>query len=179
MIEDARGKLSGAGLQTQDKVIMVGFSAAGTFVNRFTMLHPKYVRVALIGAPGGWPMVPVSEHMGERLPYPVGTADIETLTGQPFDQEAFCAVPKFFYLGDQDDNDSVHYKDSFDKPHADLVDRLFGNTPVKRWDDARDLFGGEGCAATFKLYAGVGHKTTPEMLADQIEFTRAALKNPQ
>lgn len=175
MIDDAREKLSGLGLKTKSKMIMIGFSAAGMFVNRFTMLHPSRVRIALIGSPGGWPMVPASKFKNEPLPYPIGTADLEALTGKPLDKRAFCTVPKLFYLGDEDGNDSVLYDDSYDPPHTALVRRLFGETPVDRWDDAEALYRRENCEAAFRLYAGAGHEITKEMLEDLIGFARDSL----
>ncbi len=43
MIKDAKTKLASSGYPTKDKFLMTGFSASGTFVNRFALIHPdKY-----------------------------------------------------------------------------------------------------------------------------------------
>lgn len=58
-----------------NRVLLWGFSASGSFVNRFTLLHPQRVAAVAVGAPGGWPTVPLTEDGGEPLPWPVGIAD--------------------------------------------------------------------------------------------------------
>ncbi len=170
MIADARDRLARAGIRTREKVLMTGFSAAGMFASRFTLLHPEHVLAAAIGSPGGWPIVPVPEYRDTPLPYPIGTFDLQTLTGKPFDAETFCAVPKFFFLGAEDTNDSVPYRGSFDPPHAERIDRLFGSTPVDRWDDAAAIYRSRDCRAEFRLYPRAGHKMSAEMRADATAF---------
>ena len=76
---------------------------------------------------------------------------------------------------DRDDNDSVPYDDSYDAPHTALVNGLFGETPVERWDDAEALYRRENRGVTFRLYARAGHKITKEMLEDLIGFTQRNL----
>jgi len=83
MIDDARERLTALGIPIGKKVFMNGFSASGSFVNRFTLLHPERVKAATAGS-GGCPMVPVSEWNGHTLRYPVGVSDLELLTGNPF-----------------------------------------------------------------------------------------------
>lgn len=67
----------------QPRVLMAGFSAPGVFTNRFAVLHPERVFAAAVGGPDGWPIAPVRADQGEMLPYPVGIADIEELSGSP------------------------------------------------------------------------------------------------
>ena len=38
-----------------------------------------------------------------------GIADLDALTGKPFDAAAFARVPQFLYMGDADDNDSLDF----------------------------------------------------------------------
>lgn len=59
MIDAARAELAAKGQPVQSRVLIAGFSAAGMFTNRFTMLHPKRVLAAAVGLPGGWPIAPV------------------------------------------------------------------------------------------------------------------------
>jgi hypothetical protein len=40
MISDAQSTLTKMGFQVHDKILMTGFSASGTFVNRFSAIHP-------------------------------------------------------------------------------------------------------------------------------------------
>jgi hypothetical protein len=72
------------------------------------MIHPEIIRAAAPGSPGGWPLAPVSEWWnGTTLRYPVGIADIESLTGKPFDLADFKKVPQYIYVGDKDTNDAL------------------------------------------------------------------------
>jgi dienelactone hydrolase len=166
MIDAARGRLGA-------RVLIAGFSAAGSFANRFTVLHPDRVLAAAVGAPGGWPIAPVAE---AGMTYPVGIADVAALTGAAVDLAALRRVELFFFLGAEDRNDAVPYRDSFSAADEALVMQRFGATPVARWDAAQRLYREAGLSATFRLYPGAGHEVTPEMSADVEAAFRAALR---
>jgi pimeloyl-ACP methyl ester carboxylesterase len=100
MIDDARSRLNEDGIATDEGILLWGYSASGTFSDRFTLLHPE--RVKAVAAGGCTHSLPFAEYGGENLPYPIGTYDYETITGHPFDQQAFAAIPRFLYKGDQD-----------------------------------------------------------------------------
>lgn len=157
MIDDARARLAAEGHPVAPRVLIQGFSASGMFANRFTALHPERVRAATIGSPGGWPIAPVEAVHGTPLPYPAGVADLQQLTGRPFDAAAFAQVPQLFYIGSLDDNDSLDHTDGWDKPVAADVNRLFGDTPVARWSQAEALYRRAGVRSRFDLVPGVGH----------------------
>ncbi len=157
MIDHARAKLAAEGMMVEPKILIQGFSASGMFCNRFTVLHPDRVRAVATGSPGGWPIAPVAQFSGESLPYPAGVADVELLTGKPFDAAVFNAIPQLFVLGSLDDNDSVNFRDGWDEGPAALVDRLFGPDPQSRWKPAEDLYRTAGANSQFLLIDGVGH----------------------
>jgi hypothetical protein len=60
MIEDARAKFAREKLKFDERVYMIGWTASGMFVNHITFLHPKRVKAAAIGSPGGWAIAPVA-----------------------------------------------------------------------------------------------------------------------
>ena len=157
MMDVARSSLAAEGILTDEKFLMQGYSASGMFANRFTVLHPERVKAVAVGSPGGWPIVPVAQFEGERLEYPIGIADLETLTGQPFDSDAFNQMPQLIVMGSLDDNDSLDFEDGWDKEMAELVDRKFGTDPLARWDDAEELYRLAGANVKFILVDGVGH----------------------
>jgi pimeloyl-ACP methyl ester carboxylesterase len=157
MIDDAVRRLRSDGWDVEPKVLMAGFSASGMFVNRFALLHPERVRAAVVGSPGGWPIAPLRAWKGEELPYPAGIADVEALTGTPFDPAAFSKVPLMMFIGDRDENDSVPYSDSYDDRERRIVRSLFGDTPVGRWGAAEAIYAEAGANAVFHTYRDLGH----------------------
>lgn len=92
MVRHARARLASLGWNVEKKLLLVGFSASASFVNRFAMLHPENVLAVVAGSPGGWPIAPVRELAGEPLTYPVGIADLEDLAGRPPDLAALRGV---------------------------------------------------------------------------------------
>jgi dienelactone hydrolase len=157
MIDATRDHLRKQGIKTQDRVLIQGFSASGMFANRFAVLHPDRVLAVAAGAPGGWPIVPVAVDGDLKLPYPAGIADLDSLTGKPFDLETYRKVPQLIYAGDQDDNDSLDFQDGWEKEAAEPIQKQFGDTPLARWKHAERLFTQSGANAQFVLVKGVGH----------------------
>src|SRR2546425_366895 len=84
------------------------------FTNRFAMLHPERVKAAAFGSPGGWALAPIPSWKGKSLRYPIGTADFEAVSGAKLDLERLKKVPLFLFMGSEDTNDSVVYRDSYD-----------------------------------------------------------------
>jgi len=174
MIDDATDRLSRQGWTVDRKVLMMGFSASAMFVNRFSVLHPERVLAAVVGSPGGWPIAPVSSWEGQTLRYPIGVADVQELTGESFDLEAFRRVQMLFFIGSRDTNDSVPFRDSYDDEDRPLMFNLFGGTPVERWDDAEAIYASIGADAEFRMYPGVGHTfSLDELIAVREFFARA------
>lgn len=176
MLNHAIAQAGKEGLKLDRRVFLFGFSACGMFVNRFAFLHPDRVKAAAIGSPGGWPIVPTTEYQGKSLRYPIGTADWETLAGNKLDLDGLARVPLFLFLGAKDTNDSVIYRDSFDKQDEDLILALFGKTLQERWQKAEALYREKLPAAVFKLYADAGHTITPQMQQDVSAFFRRHLE---
>ena len=170
MADDARKLLAAKGVPVDAKLLLRGFSASGSFVNRFAVLHPERVLAVACGSPGGWPLAPAAKAGGEKLPYPVGIADVAALTGKRVDARALAGVAWFFFLGEKDANDAVVFRDSFSKADEALVFRLFGRDAGRAVDEGGDLYAKAGLDARFVLYPGVGHEVTPEIEADVAKF---------
>src|SRR5438552_835280 len=77
----------------------VRFSASAGFVNRFATLHPEAVRAIAVGAINALPMYPLEGYQGVKLPFPLGIADLKSLTGADFDAKAYGQVSQFLYMG--------------------------------------------------------------------------------
>ena len=169
MIEDAAQRLAQQGINVEEKVIMTGFSASGMFVSRFAALHPELVQAAAAGG-HSWPIAPVAEWEGVKLRYPIGVSDLKEITGKEFDVGTFKSVPIYLYRGEEDTNDSVPNEDAWDPEDTQLIFQYFGDTPVKRWPKAEEMYKSVGCSTQFVLYPGVGHTITPQMEVDIQNF---------
>lgn len=170
MIDDARAKLATEKLRFDKRVFIMGFSAAGMFANRFTFLHPKRVKAAAIGSPGGWAIAPIASFEKKNLRYPIGTGDFAMVSGKKFDLKNLRRVPLFLFLGDKDENDSVPFRDGYEKEDEDLIFALFGITLVERWEVSRKIYRDENLNAEFRLYPNVKHTVTNEMYDDIRRF---------
>jgi dienelactone hydrolase len=170
MIDNARSRLRGEGVRADRHVLMLGFSAAGMFTNRFVFLHPDRIKAAAIGSPGGWAIAPLATWEGKALRYPIGVADFKAVSGRALDMKALRKVPLFVFLGGDDANDSVIYRDSFEKEDEDLIFALFGRTLQSRWEFTKTIYREKLPAATLKLYPKVGHSFSKEMWDDVKTF---------
>ena len=170
MIDNAQARLASEKMKVDKRVCMLGFSASGMFANRFTFLHPKRVKAAVIGSPGGWAIAPVAIFKEKALQYPIGTNDFKSIFGKKFDLKNLRKVPLFMFLGDEDDNDSVVFRDSYEKEDEDLIFALFGKTPVERWDISKKLYQDNRMSSEFRLYPNVKHAITKEMFDDIFAF---------
>ncbi len=172
MIRDARAVLESEGVRVGEKVLMYGFSASGMFTNRFAFLHPELVKGAAVGSPGGWPIAPSSSFRGKGLRYPIGIGDVEALTGSPVDLNSLKKVPFLVFLGSEDENDSLVFRDGYEEEDEKLVFELFGQKPVDRWEASEKLYSEAGLNAVFKLYPGEGHRPSRQMVEDVLGFLK-------
>jgi len=113
MIEDARGRLTEKGIETEEKVILTGFASSAVFATRFHFLHYDRVIATLVGGVGGLIPLPVSsiqslpdaayEYPEKELAFPLGTNDYASLTGREFSLDDYNKVPQLYYNGMDDD----------------------------------------------------------------------------
>ena len=170
MIDDARSRFAKEKLSFDKRVLVLGFSASGMFANRFTFLHPKRVKAAAIGSPGGWPIAPAASFKEKALRYPIGSNDIQSVSRKKFDVKNLRKVSLFMFLGGEDDNDSVIFRDSYEREDEELIFALFGKTPVERWEVSKGLYRDSNLNAEFRLYPNVKHTVTKQMMEDILKF---------
>ena len=174
MIEQASALLERSGVEVEPGVFLVGYSASGTFANRFAALHPRSVRAVVAGGLNGLPIYPLAELDGHTLPYPIGIADVEELTGRPFDGTAYARVSQFLYMGFLDRNDTFPYGDAWDDDERELIAAAAGETMMPdRWVRSLDVLETAGIAAQCVTYQATGHEIRREMWADIAAFLRA------
>jgi len=159
MIDDALDRLNAAGWNLEEEVFVHGFSASGMFANRFVSIHPERVRAMFAGG-FYYPVLPTAELEGHTLNYPLGTADHEELFGEPFDLEAYREVPKLYYIGAQDDRDSLGHE-PFYSYHPDqdrIVAEIFGEGMfLDRYEDVTATYFALGGNAYFMKDLYMGH----------------------
>ena len=83
------------GIIVKDRVFLNGYSSSGVFAQRFAFLHPGIVETACIGGASGSIPIPT-----EKLAYPIGIADYESLTGRSFDFESYSKIKFRYYVGE-------------------------------------------------------------------------------
>lgn len=173
MIDDARDRLADRGLSVPEEVMLNGFSSQAAFVNRFAALHPDRVCSVSAGGINGLAILPQEtadvRGFGERsLNYPVGIANIEELTGEPFDEQTFCDLHQFIYLGSDDDRDALLYPDAWTDPELRATAVLTYGEDIheERFPHCQEAYEEVDANAVFRVYEGVGH--TPEPALDDI-----------
>jgi predicted esterase len=174
MVDDARRRLAERGIATHERIFMHGFSASGSFANRFAALHPERVRAVATGGINALPIYPVAELDGRELPFPIGVADLEALTGRAFDGAAYGSVSQFIYMGYLDRNDTLPFSDAWDDDERELIKTVAGEAMMPdRWERSQSILAGQGLPVQFVTYDSIGHETRREMIDDIIEFFAA------
>ncbi|QUI24156.1 hypothetical protein HZI73_18480 [Vallitalea pronyensis] len=173
MIKDAQEKLRDKGIVLEDKVFMHGFSASGSFVNRFAALHPRYVKAVASGGISYMPILPRDVWEEEKLIYPIGVYDIEEIADIQFNLSQYRDVAQYIYMGYMDDNDPLPYDDSYDEEERDVIKRFLGIPLMGRWEKSKEIYEALNIPAQFVVYNGVEHEIKDEMLEDIIHFYQA------
>ena len=174
MIAHAQQLLQHNNVKVNDQVFMNGFSASGTFTNRFAILHPEVVRAVAAGGVNCIPTFPTNQWNGTTMRYPVGIADIKEIAGVEFDEAAYKRVSQYIYMGALDDNDTVPYRDGYDEVDAELVKSLIGAKMMPdRWDMSQSIYKALEIPAQFVTYENTRHEIRREMIDDVVAFFKA------
>lgn len=176
MVADARRRLAERGYPVAERVMLNGFSASGNFVNRFAAFHPDLVASVTAGGINGMAILPVEEAKGHALDYHVGVADLQSLTGEPFDLDAFREVDQFLYMGELDRNDTIPFSDAWtdDDLRQVALDVYGEDMQDDRLPYSRMIYDEVGADAVFRIYEGAGHTPRPAF-DDLVEFHRRSL----
>ena len=119
-------------------------------------------------------MAPVSEWWGgTTLRYPVGIADVQSLTGKSVDLAAVRRVPQYIYVGDQDTNDALDTR-GFPQAETEVICTYLNCNPAphlfNRWPISEEMYESTGIVNQFVIYPGVAHTITAEMFEDILQF---------
>lgn len=174
MIDDARDTLRGLGYLTGEKVLMTGFSASGTFVNRFSLLHPDRIMALAAGGLNGILMLPADEINGTKLNYPLGTNDFGEIFNEEFDSVTFRQLPQYLFMGKNDENDAVLFDDGYEPGEREIVFRNLGTKmQPDRWNACSEFYRKKNINATIITYDSIGHEHPLMVKEDILEFFRS------
>jgi len=177
MVTDAKTKLADSGYSVRDKFFMTGFSASGTFANRFTIIHPEKIQAVAAGGLNGLLMLPIGKWKGENLNYPIGTNDLKALTNKSFTKDLFNKTPQFYFMGKLDENDAVPYSDAFGQVEREQIYRLLGEQmQPERWNNCTQIYRNLNVNGTFLSYEDVGHEHPESIKNEIIKFFREVIK---
>jgi len=176
IISELISNLTDAGYSPCNKILVAGFSAGGMWSNRYTLLHPERVLAAAMGQAGGWLAMPLAEHNGSTLNWPMGINNFYNLTGTNYSkQELLKDVPQFIFIGDQDTT-STYCDHGY--PSCQNI-TIWGNTDPERLEAQSTYLDNNNYSVQFKLYEGIGHSYTLDMKNDLLDFFETAIKETQ
>lgn len=171
MIEHSKTVLKKYGIATKEKFLMNGFSASGTFANRFTLIHPTLVAGTACGGINAIPILCVKKLEKIELKYPIGISDFEQLFGTTVNLEEYKKVPQFIYMGENDKNDAVLFDDAYSKAERKLIFKLLGQQLIPdRFSKCESVYIENKVNSTFKVYPGIGHQTDRKVLNEVVDF---------
>lgn len=171
MIENAKIVLKKYGINSKDKFLMNGFSASGTFCNRFTLIHPTLVAATACGGINAIPILCINKLEKTELKYPIGTSDFKSLFGTDVNLEEYKKVPQFIYMGENDKNDAVLFDDAYSNSERKIIFKLLGKQLIPdRFSKCESIYIQNKVNSTFKVYPGIGHETDKKVCDEVVEF---------
>ena len=159
----------------REEFMLNGFSASGSFSDRFTVLHADRVLSVTAGGLNGMTLLPLEEAKGHALRYQIGIADVDSLIGESVDLAAVDETNQFLYFGAEDENDTYPNRDAWtDDDLRELVPEVYGEDMHEdRFPFSQSAYEQQDIEAQFRLYEGIGHRLP--QVRDLIEFHRRTL----
>lgn len=171
MIENARKILEAHEISIKEKVLMNGFSASGTFANRFTLIHPERVAGVACGGINGMTALPIAKLNRKKLKYPLGVFDFETIFDEPFHLTEFKSVPQYYYMGELDNNDAALFDDAYSNKERKIIFNVLGKTMIpNRFNRCEIIYAENQVNSAFKIYPNIGHQTEQTVFFDVYTF---------
>jgi outer membrane protein assembly factor BamB len=173
MIDELKARLANDGYVVSGKVFLEGFSGGCMFAQRYALLHPQRVHAIAGGQCGASVTIPGSVYNDSPMQWPVGVNDFFALLGYPFNFDGYRQIPHFIYIGEQDTGSSTvtpGVYDVFTQEQQAFLNANFGTTPLVRLGNETAYMRQLGCDVTFRVYPGVAHHYTPEIINDIYGF---------
>lgn len=168
MTKDVKKVLTAEGFRLNEQFLMTGFSASGTFVNRFTAIHPEKVMATAAGGLNGLLILPIANIDSIPLNFPLGVNNFPALFNKTFDSVAFKNTPQFLFMGELDENDAIPYEDGYDADERELVYTLINQEmQPERWNKCKEIYAQKDINAKIVTFPGIGHEQ-PESVKEEI-----------
>ncbi len=117
--------------------------------------------------------MPVAELEGQALNYPLGIADIEEVSGEQLNLQAYSVLPKMLFKGALDDNDAVAFDDAYSSEEREIVYRFMGQQLIpQRWEFVQEVYRKSNIQADFRTYPNIGHGTDLKINDELVAFFR-------
>ena len=191
MIEDAKSRLNTGSYTISDGIHYDGGSSAGYFIDKVAPLHPEYINAYSSGA-NGHAFLPFTELTDDvpvhgdpdrtTVPWPIGTGNLEELTGEAFNKEEWMDIEQFRWIGgeDQDPDDPenyIHKRFRGDDEIDQVVEECFGTLQVDdRFETSRKIYDHLDVPATFRTFEGQPHSPVWEDRLEAAEFHKERIE---
>ncbi len=171
MTEHAKLELKKYEINLEEKFLLNGFSASGTFANRFTLIHPSLVAGTACGGINAIPVLSTSRLENAELNFPLGVNNFEVLFSKKFNLEAYQQVPQFIYMGENDTNDAVLFDDGYSNSERKLIFKVLGKAMLPgRFRKCESVYIQNKTNSFFKVYPGIGHETDQKVFLEVFDF---------
>ncbi len=159
LIDQVRGAISGFDLAP--KLLVYGFSRGAQMADRFSMVYPTEVGAVAALSAGSYTL-PNSQDAAHRpMLFPFGVSDLQTISDETFDSQAFSQVPFWIGVGARDINpdDTSRAWDTFE-----------GQTRMDRARAFADRLEQRGGSVELHIFGGAGHEETAAMRLSACAF---------
>lgn len=147
------------------QVVLFGFSRGSQEALRFSLMYPEFTAGVAGLSAGSYtlPSTTISDGstVTKALPYPYGTADVDTFCGRAFDAAAAQKVAYWIGVGGNDTR-------SEEVPRQ--WDRYVGTNRLERAQRYVEILQQFGAQASLDVFPGAGHEVTQAMLNDAGAF---------
>ena len=100
MIDKLQSLLKANNIIVNKKIFVFGYSIGGHFSNRYSILNPTKVKAYAAGGISGELTIPTEEIDGKKLLWPLGISNLEKLTKETFNYEAYKDIPRYIFWGE-------------------------------------------------------------------------------
>ena len=156
-----------------DRMFLSGYSASGTFTDRFATLQPHKVKAVTSGGTLDDMVLPLDQYKNENLIFPIGTFDYKDITGRDFDLSKHNDIARLIYMGKNDTNNTLPYGDCYGDTERNIISKLWGEPVLPRAQALTQLYGQSGGRGIFILDNEIGHSMSRDMREYILEFYKA------